>query len=110
MNMGANAIRLAHYPHDPYIYDLCDRYGLAVWTEIPLVDRPGTAATFNDITKTQLRELIRQHYNRPSVFFWGLQNEIREQHDTHMRGLMKELNELAQIEDPTRLTVQATNH
>ena len=109
-DMGANAIRLAHYPHDPYIYDLCDRYGLAVWTEIPLVDRPGTAATFNDITKTQLRELIRQHYNRPSVFFWGLQNEIREQHDTHMRGLMKELNELAQIEDPTRLTVQATNH
>lgn len=109
-DMGANAIRLAHYPHDPYIYDLCDRYGLAVWTEIPLVDRPGTAESFNEVTKDQLRELIRQHYNCPSVFFWGLQNEIREQHDTHMRALMKELNELAHAEDPSRLTVQATNH
>lgn len=109
-DMGANAVRLAHYPHDPYFYDLCDRYGLAVWTEIPLVDRPGTAESFNEVTKDQLRELIRQHYNRPSVFFWGLQNEIREQHDAAMRILMKELNELAQAEDPSRLTVQATNH
>ena len=109
-DMGANTIRLAHYPHDPYFYDLCDRYGLVVWTEIPLVDRPGTAESFNEVTKNQLRELIRQHYNRPSIFFWGLQNEIREQHDAHMRILMKELNELAQAEDPSRLTVQATNH
>ena len=108
--MGANAIRLAHYPHDPYMYELCDRYGLAVWTEIPLVDRPGVAETFNEVTKGQLRELIRQRYNNPSVFFWGLQNEIREQHDTQMRTLMKELAELAHEEDPMRLTVQATNH
>ena len=85
--MGANAIRLAHYPHDPYMYELCDRYGLAVWTEIPLVDRPGVAETFNEVTKGQLRELIRQRYNNPSVFFWGLQNEIRELKDWHGKPL-----------------------
>lgn len=109
-DMGANTIRLAHYPHDGYMYDLCDRYGLVVWAEIPLIDRPGTATSFNDVTKMQLRELIRQQYNRPSIFFWGLQNEIRNHHDDHMIVLMKELNDLAHAEDPSRLTVQASNH
>ncbi|MDR1119679.1 MAG: glycoside hydrolase family 2 protein, partial [Dysgonamonadaceae bacterium] len=109
-DMGANAIRLAHYPHDPYFYDLCDRYGLVVWTELPLVDRPGTAATFDEVTKQQLRELIRQQYNRPSIFFWGLQNEVKAQYDARMLVLMPELNRLAHAEDAARLTVQATNH
>lgn len=109
-DIGANAVRFAHYPHDPYAYDLCDRYGLVVWAEIPLVDTPGSAATFNEVTKTQLTELIRQQYNRPSIFFWGLQNEIRTQYDTQMKVLMKELNDLAHAEDPGRPTVQASNH
>lgn len=109
-DMGANAVRFAHYPHDSYIYDLCDKYGLIAWAEIPLVDRPGKADTFNEVTKNQLRELIRQQYNRPSIFFWGLQNEVRTHHDAHMQGLMKELNDQAHLEDPYRLTVQATNH
>lgn len=109
--MGANAVRLAHYPQDPYIYDLCDRYGLVVWAEIPLIDKYGTNSDFAEVTKQQLRELIRQQYNRPSICFWGLQNEVREKYDVQMTALMRELNELAHQEDSTgRLTTHATNH
>lgn len=108
--MGANTIRLAHYPQDPYIYELCDRYGIVVWAEIPFVDVVGTAPDFNNITKNQLLELIRQQYNRPSICFWGLQNEVRGHYDSQMQVLMTELNNLAHAEDPSRLTVQATNH
>jgi beta-galactosidase/beta-glucuronidase len=108
--MGANAVRLAHYPQSPYFYELCDRYGLVVWAEIPFVDHVGKAETFAEVTKTQLRELIRQQYNRPSICFWGLQNEVKTQYDSVMRPLMAALNELAHAEDPARYTVQATNH
>ncbi|MDR0370898.1 MAG: glycoside hydrolase family 2 protein [Prevotellaceae bacterium] len=108
--MGANAVRLAHYPHDPYFYDLCDRYGLVVWAEIPFVNNVGKAATFADVTKQQLSELIRQQYNRPSIVFWGLENEVAEKYDSVARPLIAALNELAHKEDPTRLTTQAINH
>lgn len=109
--IGANAIRLAHYPHDPYFYDLCDRYGIVVWAEIPLINAVGTASDFNDVTKQQLREMIRQQYNRPSICFWGLQNEVGSVYDAQMKVLMSELNTLAHQEDPTgRLTTQAANH
>lgn len=109
-DVGANAIRFAHYPHDPYIYDLCDRYGLIAWAEIPVVGGLGTSAELKEGVKIQLRELIRQQYNRPSICFWSLQNEVREQETAQMKVLMKDLNNLAHIEDPTRLTVQASNH
>lgn len=110
--IGANALRLAHYPQDPYFYDLCDRYGIVVWAEIPFVDMPGTGPRFQEVTENQLTELIRQQYNRPSICFWGLQNEVREQYDNVMKNtLLPALNELAHREDPTgRLTTQATNH
>lgn len=109
-DIGANAVRFAHYPHDPYIYDLCDRYGLIVWAEIPVIGGLGSSNELREGAKTQLRELIRQQYNRPSICFWSLQNEVREQETNEMKILMKELNELAHSEDPTRLTVQASNH
>jgi beta-galactosidase/beta-glucuronidase len=109
-NMGANAIRLAHYPQSPYFYELCDRYGIVVWAEIPFVDHVGKAETFAEVTKTQLRELIRQQYNRPSILFWGLQNEVKTLYDSIMAPLMRDLNDLAHAEDPSRYTVQATNH
>lgn len=108
--MGANAIRLSHYPQDPYFYKLCDQYGLIVWAEIPLIDRIGTDSTFNKVTKNQLREMIRQQYNCPSICIWGLQNEIRKENDGKMKLLIKELNDLVHIEDSNRLTTQATNH
>jgi hypothetical protein len=106
--MGANAIRLAHYPHDPYFYDLCDRYGLVVWAEIPFVDRPGKARTFTDVTRNQLQELIRQQYNRPSILMWGLHNEVRtDLYDSLMSRYVPALTAFAHAEDPSRLTVQA---
>lgn len=114
--IGANTIRLAHYPHDPYFYDLCDRYGMVVWAEIPFVDQVGTAEDFYDITERQLIELIRQQYNRPGICFWGLQNEVGNSgnpggnNSAGMDQIMVKLNEKAHAEDTTgRLTTQATN-
>jgi hypothetical protein len=109
--MGTNAIRLAHYPQDPYIYDLCDRYGIIVWAEIPMVNSVAYVGNvlnedFKAVTKSQLRELIRQQYNRPSICFWGLQNEV----SNDATILMTELNDLAHTEDSSRLTTQAVHN
>lgn len=113
--MGANAVRLAHYPQAEYFYDLMDRYGFIVWAEIPFVGPGGYSdegfvnlPAFRQNGREQLVELIRQHYNHPSIVVWGLFNELS------MRGedpvpYIKELNDLAHREDPTRLTVAASN-
>jgi len=101
--MGANYVRLAHYPHDPYFYELCDQYGLIVWAEIPMVGGITNSSGFKENAKTQLIEMIRQQYNRPSVCFWGLGNELSD-----AGSLIGELNTLAKREDPGRLTTYAT--
>ncbi len=72
--LGANTLRLAHYPHHPYFYDLCDEYGIIVWAEIPYISRHMSVGRQN--TLAQLRELVVQNYNRPSIVCWGLSNEI----------------------------------
>jgi beta-galactosidase len=72
--MGANTIRLAHYQHDQYFYDLCDEYGMIIWTEIPYITQH--MPTANENTEKQLTELIVQNYNHPSIICWGLSNEI----------------------------------
>ncbi|MDR0428347.1 MAG: discoidin domain-containing protein, partial [Dysgonamonadaceae bacterium] len=107
--IGANAVRLAHYPQDPYMYELCDKYGLIVWAEIPFVDKLGSnEAAFKEVTRQQLIEMIRQQYNHPSIFMWGLQNEVSTStYDSQMSTFMPELHQLAKTEDPSRLTVQA---
>ncbi|NDV46619.1 DUF4982 domain-containing protein [Paludibacter sp. 221] len=107
--IGANAVRLAHYPQDPYMYELCDKYGLIVWAEIPFVDKLGNdTVTFKEVTKLQLVEMIRQQYNRPSIFMWGLQNEVSTgTYNYQMSMFMPELHNLAKAEDPSRMTVQA---
>ena len=113
MELGANAIRLSHYPQTDYFYDLCDQYGIVVWTEIPLVNNIGKAETFMEVTKTQLIELIRQQYNRPSICFWGLENEVRNEARNPsytVKELLAELNMVAHREDPYgRYTTQAVN-
>ncbi len=113
--MGVNAIRLAHYPHDKYVYELCDRYGMIVWAEIPFIGPGGYRAkgfvdqvSFRENGKQQLRELIRQNYNHPSICFWGIFNELKTQGDNPIPYL-KQLQELAKKEDPSRLTVSASN-
>ncbi len=115
LDMGVNAVRLAHYPQDEYFYDLMDRYGLIVWAEIPFVGPGGyedkgfvDSEMFKENGKQQLIEMIRQHYNHPSICFWGLFNELKEYGDNPIEYI-KELNEIAHKEDPTRPTTSASN-
>lgn len=114
--MGVNAIRLCHYPHTEYFYDLCDKNGIVLWTEIPLVNELGTSEGFADVTKSQLVELIRQQYNRPSVMFWGIHNELGSANgdlrNPYIKGkqIVAQLDCLAHTEDISgRYTVQAAN-
>ena len=72
--VGATTIRLAHYQHDQYFYDLCDEYGLVIWAEIPYISKHMPAGRAN--TVSQMTELIAQNYNHPSIVVWGLSNEI----------------------------------
>ncbi|MDO4337406.1 MAG: glycoside hydrolase family 2 TIM barrel-domain containing protein [Eubacteriales bacterium] len=106
--LGANTIRLAHYQHSQDFYDACDEMGFIVWAEIPFISvfKQDPAAHENCIS--QMKELIIQNYNHPSICFWGISNEILiggisdklvENH--------KELNALCKELDPTRLTTIA---
>lgn len=113
--MGVNAVRLAHYPQSSYFYDLMDKNGFIVWAEIPFVGPGGyddkgfvDSPSFRANGKEQLKELIRQHYNHPSICVWGLFNELTERGDNPIEYI-KELNALAHQEDPTRPTTSASN-
>ncbi len=75
-NMGCNFLRLAHYPQDPYVLKRADEIGLLLWEEIPLVDYMNINTAFRDNCANQIREMIRQHYNHPSIIMWGSMNEI----------------------------------
>lgn len=115
LEMGVNAIRLAHYPQATYMYDLMDRNGIVTWAEIPFVGPGGYAdkgfvdqPSFRENGKEQLKEMIRQHFNHPSICFWGLFNELKENGDNPLEYI-KELNVLAHQEDPTRPTTSASN-
>lgn len=115
LDMGVNAVRLAHYPQATYMYDLMDKNGFVTWAEIPFVGPGGYAdkgfvdqLSFRENGKEQLKEMIRQHYNHPSICFWGLFNELKEQGDNPVEYI-KELNVMAHREDPTRPTTSASN-
>ena len=115
LEMGVNAVRLAHYPQATYFYDLMDKNGIIVWAEIPFVGPGGyNDKGFVDVPaargngKEQLKELIRQHYNHPSICVWGLFNELTELGDNPVEYI-KELNVLAHQEDTTRPTTSASN-
>lgn len=115
LEMGVNAIRLAHYQQDEYMYQLADRAGLLVWAEIPFVGPGGYADKgFIDLPalkengRQQLVELIRQNYNHPSIVCWGLFNELKEEGDNPI-PYIRELNQLAHQEDATRPTTSASN-
>jgi beta-galactosidase len=106
--IGATSIRLAHYQHDQYFYDLCDREGLVIWAEIPFISVMSTSDLEGTNAKQQMIELIRQNFNHPSIMFWGIQNEIQIGGDRpEVRKLVKELNEITKQEDPTRLSTMA---
>ena len=105
--MGVNTIRLAHYQHDQYFYDLCDRYGMVVWAEIPYISEHMPNGRQNTIT--QMKELIVQNYNHPCIVTWGLSNEItistRDKAD--MLDNHRVLTDLVHKMDPTRPTTLA---
>lgn len=107
--IGATSVRLAHYQHDQYFYDLCDQEGMIVWAEIPFITEVSRTENPGENAKQQLIELIRQNYNHPSIFFWGIQNEIQIDYgsDELAREIVKKLNNLAKEEDSTRLTTMA---
>ncbi len=105
--MGVNTIRLAHYQHDQYFYDLCDKYGMIVWAEIPYISEHMPNGRENTIT--QMKELIVQNYNHPSIVTWGLSNEITisTKDKADMLDNHHVLNDLVHRMDPTRPTTLA---
>ena len=105
--MGANTIRLAHYQHDQFFYDLCDERGMVIWAEIPYISRHMPEA--NDNTVLQMKELIVQNYNHPSIVVWGLSNEITMDgaKNPDMIKQHRILNDLVHEMDHTRPTVVA---
>ena len=105
--MGCNTVRLAHYQHDQYFYDLCDEYGMVVWAEIPYISEHMPNGRENTIE--QMKELIIQNYNHPCIVTWGVSNEItistkdtKDMLDNH-----HVLNDLCHKMDPTRVTTLA---
>ena len=107
MEMGANTVRLAHYQHDQYFYSLCDKFGLIVWAEIPYISQH--MPTARDNTISQMKELIVQNYNHPSIVVWGISNEITMNgaDDSDMLSNHYLLNDLCHALDKTRLTTMA---
>lgn len=105
--VGANTIRLAHYQHNQYFYDLCDERGMVVWAEIPYISKHLDKGQENTIS--QMKELIIQNYNHPSIVVWGLSNEITMNGDRHSGMLEnhKILNDMVHDMDPTRKTTLA---
>ena len=105
--IGANTIRLAHYQHDQYFYDLCDEVGMVVWAEIPYISEHMPNGRENTIS--QMKELSIQNYNHPCIVCWGVSNEItistkdkKDMLDNH-----RQLNDLCHEMDKTRLTTLA---
>ncbi len=107
MEMGANTIRLAHYQHDQYFYDLCDENGLVIWAEIPYISKHLPNGRENTIS--QMKELITQNYNHPCIVVWGLSNEITMggADDPDLLENHRILNDLCHKMDKTRLTTMA---
>ncbi len=119
--MGANFLRLAHYPQDPAVLEAADRLGLIIWEEIPVVNYITIDSGFTSVTADQLRDMIRQHHNHPSVVIWGIMNEVflwseggyrigRQGDTTYMRqarDFARHLDSIARAEDPTRFTAMA---
>ena len=106
--IGANTVRLAHYQHSPGFYDACDEYGFIVWAEIPYISSQSDDPKAHDNCILQMKDLIYQNYNHPSICFWGISNEITIAGEKP--GVVenhKDLNALIKKLDPSRLTTIA---
>jgi len=110
LDMGVTAIRLAHYPQGDYFHDLADHNGLLLWNEVSLVNGINDTPAFAANAEQQLRELILQRYNHPSVAFWGLFNELDNQKEPAPDALLQHLKSVIQSMDSSRLIVAASDH
>lgn len=114
-DMGANFIRISHYPQDDAVLEMCDRLGLIAWEEIPVIDFVPDTPGFDDNCETMLRDMIRRHYNHPSVAMWGYMNEIllrvpaegRDSTYRRTRRLAERLERVVAEEDPHRMSTMA---
>ncbi|GEM70019.1 beta-galactosidase [Sphingobacterium mizutaii NBRC 14946 = DSM 11724] len=107
--MGATTIRLAHYQQSPQMYALADSIGFLTWAEIPFVNR--VSYYENDNAKQQMVELVKQNFNHPSIYIWGVHNEVYSKTaDEQVPVLSRELNDIAKTLDPDRYTVAVTGY
>lgn len=115
-DMGANYLRISHYPQDPSILDACDKLGIIAWEEIPIVNRITIGKTFRDNCTNNLLEMIRQNYNHPSIFIWAYSNEVMlgKEKDDEVNGydsilvkFLKDFEAIVRKEDPYRITSMA---
>jgi beta-galactosidase len=121
--MGVNFLRLAHYPQAPAVLNLADQLGIIIWEEVPTVNYMNVQPEFLSNAENMLREMIRQHFNHPSVVMWGSMNEIllhskngdriQKHSDTvYIKGVRKyalKLDSLIRAEDPSRYTSMAVH-
>lgn len=106
--VGANTIRLAHYQHSQTFYDLCDEYGMIVWAEIPFISNFMDNEDARQNTASQMKELVLQNYNHPSIVCWGISNEITIGGEVpSLYDNLHMLNDLCHELDKTRLTTMA---
>jgi len=109
--MGANFVRLGHYPQDPEVYRLCDQLGLLVWDELPWCRGGVGGERWKALAREMLREMIHQNFNHPSIILWSIGNEVESDPETpaqgnvdSIRAFLGELNDIAHALDPGRLT------
>jgi beta-galactosidase len=107
LESGATAMRMSHYQQSDTWYSRCDRFGIVGWAEIPSWGLGMDTPEYLDNAKQQLRELIRQNFNHPSICFWGIGNETR---GTAADAVAAALAPVVREEDPTRLSTYASNH
>lgn len=121
--MGANFVRLAHYPQDPSVLRAADKLGILIWQETPDVNFIHVSKKYTANAEEALREMIHQYYNHPSIILWGFMNEIflrhnrgrkfnhmsEKEYDQQVVDLAKKLNQIAHKLDPSRKTTMAMN-
>jgi len=105
--IGANSVRLSHYQHPQYTYETADKKGYLVWAEIPMLKMTDSEELKAD-AEEQLRELILQNIHHPSIYCWGIQNEIGMFRDAEfMHEELKKMQQLSHELDPSRLVTAA---
>ena len=114
-DIGANAIRSTTAPHAQYLYDRCDEMGMLAWIDMPFTRAPYLSDVFYYATNSfrdnglqQLREIILQNYNHPSIVMWGIYSLIWQRGD-NVLDYVRELNSTAKALDPSRATVACSN-